>query len=165
MLKELQYLWVGWRLFSPLGACERNRSRRTCQIAQSSNDNDSINPNIGDSLAFSYSLRPLFAPAPATNTRKAIDNINDFHLGQDQEKHAVVVSQSVNKAFGNPLKREAVAESEPPDLFPETAGHRIASNQGTNALSRFSSWVKTETGTFVVNYTPFRGEPYPTQSS
>ena len=87
------------------------------------------------------SPRPSSAPGPTTETRKEIDDIKDLHLSPDQgrDSHGTPAGKSSTLSplsAVNPLKRGAVAESDPPGTLLDTSPtHRLASNRRTKTLS------------------------------
>lgn len=112
-----------------------NRDAEPAKANQSSNDNDSTKPNVGDDDASPYSLRPSSAPGLATETKKEIGDIKDLQLSPDPVTQATPAGKSAALSPTNRLKRGAVAESDPPGTFPDAAGHRMANNRRTKTLS------------------------------
>lgn len=118
-------------------ARKANRDAELARAHQSSNDNDSTRPNVGDDIPAAFSPRPSSAPGPSTETRKEIDDIKDLQLSPDQGRggHATPSGKSPASPPTNPLKRGAVAESDPPGTLTDTPSHRVAGNRRTKALS------------------------------
>ena len=88
-------------------------------------------------MASPCSPRPSSAPGPTTETRKEIDDIKHLQLSPDPGRgsHDTPAGKLSTWSPINPLKRGAVAESDPPGTLFDTANHRLASNRRTKALS------------------------------
>ena len=114
-----------------------NRDAELIRANQSSNDNDSTRPNIGDEAASPFSPRPSSAPGPTTETRKEIDDIKDLQLSPEQDTvvNATPPGNSPASSPINPLKRGAVAESDPQGASFDPTSYRVPSNRRTKTLS------------------------------
>ena len=80
-----------------------NRDTDAIKDQESSNDNDSMRPNIGDEFGSPVPLRPQSAPGPTTVTGKEINVIKDLQLSQDQGTTVGNAGQSVVQSPINPL--------------------------------------------------------------
>lgn len=113
-----------------------NRYTESAKINLSSNDNDSIRPNMGDEVPFPFSPRPSSAPVSITETWKEIDDIKNLQLSPDQGRrsHDISTDKSLTLLPINSLKRGAVAESDSSETFFNTANYRLASNRRIKTL-------------------------------
>lgn len=100
----------------------------------SSNDNDSMKPNVGEDAISTTPSRPFSAPGLIRDPEKRIDDIGNLSLGQAQPIHTSG-TQPGSSAF-NPLKRGALGESDQTEASPDqTSGTRSSSNRRAKALS------------------------------
>lgn len=80
-----------------------NQDTDAVKAQESSNDNDSMRPNVGDEFGSPVPLRPQSAPGPTTVTGKEINVIKDLQLSQDQGTTVGNAGQSVAQSPINPL--------------------------------------------------------------
>lgn len=100
----------------------------------SSNDNDSMKPNVGEDARSTTPSRPFSAPGPTRDPEKRIDDIENLTLGQVQPSNTTG-APSGSSPF-NPRKRGAFGESDRPDSSPnQTPGTRGVNNRRAKALS------------------------------
>lgn len=112
-----------------------NRDSEPIKTKPSSNDNDSMKPNVGGEDVTSTSpTRPLSAPNSTRDPGKEIDDIENLTLSQNRPTLADV-QPGLLSSF-NPLKRGATETSAIPESSPDqTLGNKINSNRRTKALS------------------------------
>ena len=122
----------------------RNKtSRRVSRGAEpiksnlSSNDNDSMIPNLGaEDVRSTSSVKPVSAPGSTRDPENKINDIEKLTLSPAQLAETPREAQPGPLSSFNPLKRGAVGESELPRSSPDPSlGDRIASGRRTKALS------------------------------
>ena len=113
-----------------------HRGLQEAKSKPSSNDNDSMKPNVGEGVDTISSFRPLSAPGSVRDPQMHIDDIEHLTLdptgiAANEYRRGEHTSTSVN-----PLKRGAVGDLEAREFPQEQAlEQKAASNRRTKALS------------------------------
>ena len=103
----------------------------------SSNDNDSMKPNVGgEGIASSSPTRPFSAPNTTRDSEKEIDDIENLTLSQSRPNGTTSEAQAGLSSSFNPLKRGAAETSGMPESSPDQPmGNKISGGRRTKALS------------------------------
>lgn len=114
-----------------------NRDAEPIKSKTSSNDNDSMKPNVGGEDSGTSPARPVSAPDSTRDSGKKIDDLENLTLTQ---KHSLTgtapeVQPGTASSF-NPLKRGAAGESDIPESSPDQpSAAGVPSSRRAKALS------------------------------
>ena len=114
-----------------------NRDLEPIKSKTSSNDNDSMKPNVGGEDQRTSPTRPGSAPDPIRDSGKKIDDLENLTLTQEQSatKTAPETQSGAVPSF-NPLKRGAAGESDIPESsLDQSPAAVISSTRRAKALS------------------------------
>ncbi|MCJ1271160.1 hypothetical protein MMC22_011059 [Lobaria immixta] len=118
-----------------------NRDSEPIKSKTSSNDNDSMRPNVGGEDPRTSPTRPVSAPDSTRDSGKKIDDLENLTLTQTQSPTGGAHDISLETHPGatpsfNPLKRGAVGESDIPELSPDQSpAAEVPSSRRAKALS------------------------------
>lgn len=113
-----------------------NRDPEPIKSKTSSNDNDSMKPNVGGEDQRTSPTRPGSAPDPVRDSGKKIDDLENLTLTQGQPTKIAPETPSGAVPFFNPLKRGAAGESDIPESSPDQSpAAGVSSVRRAKALS------------------------------